>query len=223
MKNENNPPEISLLDLRGDIRKLAARVQSLEDSQVVRTDLSEFLKSKDAASTYATQEAISDMQTASDAAKTYATKDEIPDTSGFLISNDLSGINKSIEDLESKNEALYENLSMKVINHTFHKPGEITLLSESESCSGKIYICMVSDAYGKQYMEYDFKCRLGPSPRNWDYLRTIELKEQLTPIHKGFNAWCKLDGNTIKLYQYGTAERTLPHKVTIRIIGWANE
>ena len=98
------------------------------------------------------------MQTASDAAKTYATKDEIPDTSGFLISNDLSGINKSIEGLESKNEALYENLSMKVINHTFHEPGEITLLPVESKCSGKIFICTENKSMGKEYIVPDRKC-----------------------------------------------------------------
>ena len=82
---------------------------------------------------------------------------------------------------------------------------------------------MESPTHGKQYMEYDFKCRLGPSPRNRDALRQLELREQLTSIHKGFNAWCKLEGNSINFHQYGTAEITFPHKVTIRIIGWANE
>lgn len=158
-----------------------------------------------------------------EAEETYAKKVEIPDTSSFLVASDLREINKSIEDLEDKNSKLYQNLSIKVIKHTFHEPGEINLLSETDACSGKIFICMESTTHGKQYMEYDFKCRLGPSPRNRDSLRQLELKEQLTSIHKGFNAWCKLDGNVIRFHQYGTAEHTFPHKVSIRIIGWANE
>ena len=158
-----------------------------------------------------------------DAQNTYAKKSEIPDTSSFLIANDLGQIHKAIEGLQNKNNELYSNLSIKVIKHTFKEPGQITLLSASDSCSGKIYVCMESPTHGKQYMEYAFKCRLGPSPRNRDSLRQLELKEQLTSIHKGFNAWCKLEGKSIDFHQYGTAESTFPHKVTIRIIGWANE
>lgn len=153
----------------------------------------------------------------------YAKKEEIPDTSGFLVADDLSKINRSIEGLEGKNTELFENLSVKVIKHTFHEPGQITLLSEADSCSGRIYVCMESPTHGKQYMEYNFECRLGPSPRNRDSLRQLELREQLASIHKGFNAWCKLEGNSINLHQYRPAEDTFPHKTTIRIIGWANE
>ena len=166
---------------------------------------------------------VSGFMAAANAERAYAKKEEIPDTSGFLVAQDLSEINQSIDELESKNAELYQNLSIKVIRHTFNEPGQITLLSASDSCNGKIYVCMESPTHGKQYMEYDFKCRLGPSPRNRDALRQLELREQLTSIHKGFNAWCKLEGNSIHFHQYGTAESTFPHKVTIRIIGWANE
>ena len=158
-----------------------------------------------------------------DAQNTYAKKSEIPDTSSFLIANDLGQIYKAIEGLQNKNNELYSNLSIKVIKHTFKEPGQITLLSETEGCSGRIYICIESPSQGKQYMEYDFKCRLGPCSRNSDKLRKIKQIEHLNPTHKGFNVWCKIENDRVILHQYGIAENTFPHKVNVRIIGWANE